>query len=114
MKEQKRKIAFVIVRYGKDINGGAEVHCKMLAERLTEKYQVEVLTTCVKDYKEGTNVYPIGEEKINGVLVRRFKASPLSAQTIKKPLGINLRSIRTSLYKKHLLAPIANIFPIWN
>ena len=72
MKEQKRKIAFVIVRYGKDINGGAEVHCKMLAERLTEKFQVEVLTTCVKDYKEGTNVYPIGEEKINGVLVSSF------------------------------------------
>ena len=51
------KIAFVVVRYGEDINGGAEYHCKMLAERLTNNYQVEVLTTCVKNYKTGENEY---------------------------------------------------------
>ena len=26
------KIAFVVVRYGEGINGGAEAHCRMLAE----------------------------------------------------------------------------------
>lgn len=35
MQENKEKVAFVVVRYGKDINGGAEYHCQMLAERLT-------------------------------------------------------------------------------
>lgn len=71
------KIAFVVVRYGKDINGGAEFHCKMLAERLINQYQVEVLTTCVKNYVTGDNEFPEGEENINGVLVRRFKADPI-------------------------------------
>ena len=65
-----KKIAFVVVRYGKEINGGAELHCRMLAERLVPYYQVEVLTTCAynaqKDYAEG-------KEMINGVTVRRFK-----------------------------------------
>ena len=31
---KKEKVAFVVVRYGKNINGGAEYHCQMLAERL--------------------------------------------------------------------------------
>ena len=52
----KDKIAFVVVRYGADINGGAEYHCRMLAERLVDDYDVEVLTTCVKDYKKGLNI----------------------------------------------------------
>lgn len=56
------KIAFVVVRYGKDINGGAEFHCKMLAERLINQYQVEVLTTCVKNYVTGDNEFPEGKK----------------------------------------------------
>lgn len=54
----KEKIAFIVVRYGKDINGGAEYHCRMLAERLVNDYDVEVLTTCVKNYVTGDNEYP--------------------------------------------------------
>ena len=57
----KEKIAFIVVRYGKDINGGAEYHCRMLAERLVNDYDVEVLTTCVKNYVTGDNEYPEGE-----------------------------------------------------
>lgn len=49
----KENIAFVVVRYGLNINGGAEYHCRMLAERLTNDYNVEVLTTCVDNYRTG-------------------------------------------------------------
>lgn len=52
----KENIAFVVVRYGLNINGGAEYHCRMLAERLTNDYNVEVLTTCVDNYRTGENL----------------------------------------------------------
>ena len=73
----KEKIAFIVVRYGKDINGGAEYHCRMLAERLVDDYDVEVLTTCVKDYMKGGNDIAEGAEYINRVMVRRFKVDPI-------------------------------------
>lgn len=72
------KIAFVVVRYGEDINGGAEYHCKMLAERLTNNYQVEVLTTCVKNYKTGENEYAEGNELSTGYLYADLKQLPLT------------------------------------
>ena len=74
MSGKKEKIAFVVIRYGREINGGAEYHCRMLAERLAGDYDVEVLTTCVKNYVTGENEYPEGEEMLNGVRVRRFLA----------------------------------------
>lgn len=99
------KIAFVVVRYGEDINGGAEYHCKMLAERLTNNYQVEVLTTCVKNYKTGENEYAEGNEVINGVLVRRFKATPIDKEKVHY-YGRKARKsvkLRKPLYKLLLL-----------
>ena len=74
----KEKIAFVAARYGKEINGGAEQHCRMLAERLADQYDVEVLTTCLKNYRDGGSGFPEGEEMLGGVLVRRFAAAPVN------------------------------------
>ena len=72
----KENIAFVVVRYGLNINGGAEYHCRMLAERLTNDYNVEVLTTCVDNYRTGENLEFKEKEIINKVIVRRFKTNP--------------------------------------
>lgn len=109
------KIAFVVVRYGKDINGGAEFHCKMLAERLVNRYKVEVLTTCVKNYVTGDNEFPEGEECINGVLVRRFKADPINKEKHYSYVRgtKRARKWRKLFYKLHLLTPISIFYPIW-
>ena len=66
------RLAFVVQRYGLDIAGGAEYHCRLIAEHLGRHAQVTVLTTCARDYVTWANHYPAGEETLNGVPVRRF------------------------------------------
>ena len=66
------RIAFVVQRYGPEILGGSEYHCRLIAERLAGRHQVEVLTTCARDYVTWANAYPEGADRIRGVTVRRF------------------------------------------
>ena len=66
------KIAFVCQRYGLEVNGGAELYCRQIAERLSAFYDVTVYTTCALDYTTWANRYDPGEETINGVRVKRF------------------------------------------
>ena len=68
-------VAFVVQRYGLEINGGAELHCRWVAEHMAKHWPVEVVTTCAKDYITWENHYPPGEETTNGVRVRRFPVS---------------------------------------
>ncbi|AMY07363.1 lipopolysaccharide 1,2-N-acetylglucosaminetransferase [Luteitalea pratensis] len=65
----------MVQRYGADINGGAELHARYIAERLARKHEVEVLTTCAHDYVTWRNEYPAGEERLGPLLVRRFEVS---------------------------------------
>ena len=69
---EKKKICLVVQRYGLEINGGAEQHCRMLAERMLPFYDVEVLTTKAVDYMTWADEYTEDLEVLNGVKVRRF------------------------------------------
>lgn len=66
------KLAVVVQRYGADINGGAELHARYIAERLAARHDVTVLTTCATDYVTWGNTLPEGESRIHGVRVLRF------------------------------------------
>jgi glycosyltransferase involved in cell wall biosynthesis len=67
------KIAIVVQRYGSDINGGAELHARYVAERLSRHADVRVLTTCARDYVTWRNELRAGVEQVNGVTVERFE-----------------------------------------
>ena len=67
------KLAVIVQRYGPAINGGAELHARYVAEHLARHAEVEVLTTCASDYVTWRNELSPGEDRVNGVLVRRFR-----------------------------------------
>jgi glycosyltransferase involved in cell wall biosynthesis len=66
------KLAFIIQRYGAEVLGGSEHLCRLLAERLASSHEIEVLTTCARDYVTWKNDYPEGTDRVKGVTVRRF------------------------------------------
>lgn len=66
------RVAFVVQRYGTEISGGAELHCRWIAEHMKRHFQVEVLTTRAFDYVTWENHYPQEEEVVSGIPVKRF------------------------------------------
>lgn len=69
------KLACVVQRYGPDVTGGSEAHCRALAERLAARHDVTVLTTTARDYLTWKNVEPAGPTTIGPVRVRRFSVA---------------------------------------
>ena len=66
------KLALVVQRYGADIAGGSEAHCRELAERLASRHDITVLTTCARDYVTWENALPAGTSTDGGVRIMRF------------------------------------------
>jgi glycosyltransferase involved in cell wall biosynthesis len=69
------KIACVVHRYGADIAGGSETHCRHVAERLAARHDVTVLTTCARDHVTWANELPHGVSHEGPVTVRRFSVA---------------------------------------
>lgn len=68
----KPKIALITIRYGINVGGGAETLVRNYAEVLTQKYEVDVITTKAIDHLSWGNHFETDFEIINGVNVRRF------------------------------------------
>jgi len=66
------KLACVIHRFGADIAGGSESHCRVVAEHLAATHDVTIITTCAKDHVTWKNHYPRGESQVGALRVLRF------------------------------------------
>jgi glycosyltransferase involved in cell wall biosynthesis len=75
VKTTATKVGVVVQRYGENIAGGAETLARQVAEKFVTDlgWEVEVLTTTASDYRSWANDMPVGNETINGVVVRRFR-----------------------------------------
>jgi hypothetical protein len=82
---KRRKIAFVVQRCGREIAGGAEAHCLVMAQRMSAYWETEVLTTCALDYETWKDSYPSGPDEVDGTLIRRFPvAAPRDIETFNR------------------------------
>jgi glycosyltransferase involved in cell wall biosynthesis len=66
------KVAFVVQRYGQEVNGGAEFLCRSIAEHLSKIINIEIITTCAIDYITWKNEYSPGTSLLNNVTIHRF------------------------------------------
>jgi glycosyltransferase involved in cell wall biosynthesis len=65
------KLACVVHRFGADIAGGSEGHCRLVAEHLAAQHDVTIVTTCAKDHITWRNHYPAGETRLRLVSPKR-------------------------------------------
>lgn len=76
--DRRMKVAFVVDRYGADVPGGSERHCREFAERLAKRgHEVTVLTSCARDYVTWANAYAAGATEDGEITVLRF---PVAAE----------------------------------
>lgn len=67
------RLLFVVQRYGREVAGGAEFHCREFAARLALRgHLVEVLTSCAVSYVDWANDYAPGSSELDGVQVHRL------------------------------------------
>ena len=70
-----KKIAVIVQRYGLEINGGAEYHARLIAEKLSKYYQIEVFTSTALDYITWAHHYNPGQDNMNKVLINRYEVA---------------------------------------
>jgi glycosyltransferase involved in cell wall biosynthesis len=66
------RLCCVVHRFGADIAGGSEGHCRAIAERLAAHHDITVLTTTARDHVTWRNEYPAGRSECGPLHVHRF------------------------------------------
>ena len=66
------KLACVVHRFGADIAGGSEAHCRHVAEHLAAEHDVTILTSCARDHISWRNEYTPGESTLGRLAILRF------------------------------------------
>lgn len=66
------RLACVVHRFGPDIAGGSEGHCRLIAERLAQNHDVTILTTTARDHVTWRSEYPAGRSELGRLHVQRF------------------------------------------
>lgn len=62
----------MVHRFGADIAGGSEGHCRLVAERLARHHDVTILTTTARDHVTWRNEHPAGQSTVGALRVLRF------------------------------------------
>ena len=67
------RLLYVVQRYGREVAGGAELHCRQFATHLaTRGHDVHALTSCAISYVDWANEYEPGQDEVDGVTVHRL------------------------------------------
>jgi len=109
-----KKVAFIVQRCGVEVNGGSELLCLKLAQRMAQFWAIEILTTCALDYTTWEDYYTPGLTEISGVTARRFSVSqPRNTEIfnhISEKLYARLKSASIEEQEEWMLAqgPVSN------
>jgi glycosyltransferase involved in cell wall biosynthesis len=69
------RLACVVHRFGADIAGGSEAHCRAVATELAARHDVTIFTTCARDHVSWKNEYRAGVSLDGRLRVHRFAVS---------------------------------------
>jgi glycosyltransferase involved in cell wall biosynthesis len=69
------RLACVVHRFGEDIAGGSEAHCRHVATHLAAHHDVTILTSCARDHISWSNAYLPGVSTLGPLSVRRFSVA---------------------------------------
>lgn len=94
-----KRIAFVNQRYGKEVNGGSEYYTMLMAGKLKEYYNVEVLTSKALTYDKWEDYYTEDVETIDGIIVRRFGVRKKRSRILQRILKILITSLGANTQK---------------
>ena len=82
------RLLYVVQRYGREVAGGAERHCRQFATRLARQgHEVEVVTTCARSYLDWANEYEPGTSEVDWVVVHRLPTGKLRDLDLFGPLN---------------------------